>query len=135
MVGSRRDYVDSAPRHASLHLTPHETRETSLMTPLRWTLRAAAAVLALVLLPLATAASAQGVTTGAISGTVTNEQGIGLGDVQIQVVNRGTGFTAGAMTRSNGNYTVPGLEVGSNYTVTARRLGFRPMTHENITVT
>jgi outer membrane receptor protein involved in Fe transport len=104
------------------------------MTLPRRTLRLALAALALVLPPLATDATAQGVTTGAITGTVTTEQGTPLDAVQIQVVNRGTGFTAGGMTRSNGIFTIHGLEVGGNYAVTARRLGFRPQTRENVTV-
>jgi hypothetical protein len=104
------------------------------MTSPRWTLRLAAAALALVLPPLATHATAQGVTTGAVTGTVSNEQGTPLDAVQIQVVNRSTGFTTSAMTRSNGVFTVHGLEVGGNYAVTARRLGFRPQTRENVTI-
>ncbi|MFN2567661.1 MAG: TonB-dependent receptor domain-containing protein [Gemmatimonadaceae bacterium] len=95
--------------------------------PRRRTLRLAlAAALALVLPPLATNADAQGVTTGAITGTVTTEQGQPLEGAQIQIVSRATGFTSGAMTRANGVYYVQGLEVGGPYTVRARRIGYEP---------
>jgi outer membrane receptor protein involved in Fe transport len=96
------------------------------MTLPRRTLRLVLAALALVLPPLATGAAAQGVTTGAITGTVTNEQGQPLEGAQIQIVNRATGFSSGAVTRANGVYYVQGLEVGGPYTVRARRIGYEP---------
>ena len=100
------------------------------------TLRWMPALVAGALLTVATPAAgrAQGVTTGAVSGIVTTEQGQPLDAVQVQVVNRSTGYTSSVMTRATGNFTVPGLEVGGNYAVTARRIGYRPQTHENVTV-
>lgn len=77
---------------------------------------------------------AQGVTTGAIGGTVTDTAGTPLGAVQIQIVNRQTGFSTGTITRENGRYLVQGLEVGGPYAVTARRIGFTPRTVDTITV-
>ncbi|MGH7650793.1 MAG: carboxypeptidase regulatory-like domain-containing protein [Gemmatimonadaceae bacterium] len=73
---------------------------------------------------LAASASAQGVTTGAISGTVTNEQGQGVEAAQVQVLNNSTGARAGTVTRSDGRYYVQGLEVGGPYTISVRRIGF-----------
>lgn len=70
---------------------------------------------------------AQGVTTGAISGTVTDEKGTGIDAVQVQAVNRATGFASGVLTKPDGRYTIAGLEVGQ-YAVTARRIGFQPLT-------
>src|SRR3977135_2181778 len=69
---------------------------------------------------------AQGVTTGAISGTITNDGGIGLDAVQVQVVNRSTGFSSGLLSKATGRYTIPGLEPGT-YTITVRRIGFQPI--------
>lgn len=74
----------------------------------------------------ATRALAQGVTTGAVSGTVTDQAGAPLQGVQIQVRNNATGTSANGTTRENGQFIVQGLEVGSGYTVTARRIGFAP---------
>jgi hypothetical protein len=98
----------------------------------RWTLRAAAimAVICGGAAPLA----AQGVTTGAISGTVTNEQGKAMEGAQVQVTNRSTGARAGAMTRTDGRYSVQNLDVGGPYTVTVRHIGYAPVDSNNITV-
>jgi carboxypeptidase family protein/TonB-dependent receptor-like protein len=77
---------------------------------------------------------AQAVTTGSVSGTVTSNQGQLLQGAQVQVVNRSTGFSAGVTTGPSGRYTIAGLEVGSNYGVTVRSLGYEPQTRENIPI-
>ena len=46
-----------------------------------------------------TALSAQGVTTGAIAGTVTDPQGAPMAGAQVQIVNRSTGFRTGNRAR------------------------------------
>jgi outer membrane receptor for ferrienterochelin and colicin len=79
-------------------------------------------------------ARAQGITTGAISGTVTGSGGVPVEGAQVQISNRSTGFTAGAITRVGGTYYVQGLEVGGPYSVSVRRIGFEPQTRDNITV-
>ncbi|GAC1480452.1 MAG: TonB-dependent receptor [Gemmatimonadaceae bacterium] len=78
-------------------------------------------------------AHAQGVTTGAVAGTVTDQNGNPVAAAQVQAVNAGTGYASGVSTRSDGRYTVPGLEVGG-YTLTVRRNGFQPQTRA-VTVT
>jgi predicted oxidoreductase len=45
---------------------------------------------------------AQGVTTGGISGRVLDPGGQPLDAVQIQIVNRATGFTSGSTSREGG---------------------------------
>ncbi len=80
----------------------------------------------------APAATAQGVTTAAVSGRIVSQDGQPLGDVQIQVVNQATGATAGALSRSDGRYSVQGLEVGGPYAVTARRVGYAPQSADPI---
>jgi len=98
----------------------------------RWIVRAAA----LLALPIGAASlAAQGLTTGAISGTVSNEQGQGLAGVQVQITNRSTGYSSAAMTRDNGFYYVQGLAVGGPYTVRVRRLGFEPQERTGVQVT
>ncbi len=77
---------------------------------------------------------AQAVTTGSVSGTVTSDQGQPLQGVQVQVVNRNTGFSAGVTTGPSGRYTIAGLEVGSNYGLTVRSIGYEPQTRENIPI-
>jgi len=68
--------------------------------------------------------AAQGVTTGAISGTVTGPQGEPVAGAQVQITNSSTGYSNAATTRSNGVYFVQGLEVGGPYKVRVRRIGF-----------
>ena len=74
------------------------------------------------------------VTTGTISGTVTGDQGQPLEDAQIQVVNPATGLTRGVRSTAAGRYSVPGLEVGSGYNVTIRRIGYTAQTRQGVTV-
>lgn len=77
-----------------------------------------------VVLP-ATGPLAAQVTTGTLTGIVTTSQNQPVSRAQIQVVSRSTGFASGVLTRSNGRYTIPGLEVGQ-YTLTVRRIGYAP---------
>ena len=80
-------------------------------------------------------ANAQGVTTGALTGIVTTGQGQPVEAAQIQVTNVSTGFSVSVTTSSAGRYHVPGLESGPNYRVSARRIGFRPLVKNNVTIT
>ncbi|HUX35109.1 MAG TPA: carboxypeptidase regulatory-like domain-containing protein [Gemmatimonadaceae bacterium] len=98
----------------------------------RWTLRGLLAVALACAAPAALAA--QGVTTGAIAGTITNDQHQPVEGAQVQVTNRTTGFASRVTTRADGRYTVPGLDVGSNFSVTVRRIGFQPQTRNNVVV-
>jgi hypothetical protein len=79
--------------------------------------------------------SAQGVTTGAIAGKVTDPQGQAVVQAGVQITHRGTGYTTTVRTRDNGQYLVQGLEVGGPYTVTIRAIGFEPFIRENVDVT
>lgn len=73
---------------------------------------------------------AQGVTTGAIGGRITDEQGAGVPGVQVTATNRANGFATSVSSRADGRYLIPNLEVGT-YTVQVRRVGFDPVTREN----
>ena len=77
---------------------------------------------------------AQGVTSGAISGTVTDPSGAPIEGAQVQVRNTRTGASAGGITRGNGQYSVQGIEPDAGYSVTVRRIGFEPITRDNRTV-
>lgn len=95
-----------------------------------WRFLLCPALVAVWLAVLVPKVAAQGVTTGAIAGRVTDENGNPLADVQIRVRNKSTGFTAGVLTRADGRYIVPNLETGL-YEVTARRIGYEPVTRDN----
>jgi hypothetical protein len=96
----------------------------------RWITTAAAVVVT-----LGAASVRAQVTTGSIGGRVVGPQGEPLDGVQMQIVNASTGFTTGVQTRTDGRYLIQGLEVGTNYRVTARRIGFAPQTIQPVRVT
>jgi len=81
---------------------------------------------------VATDANAQGITTGGITGFVTDSAGNPLENVQLSITNRTTGVTANATSRAAGRYSLSSLEVGGPYTLEARRIGFAPYTKSNI---
>ncbi|MEO7102117.1 MAG: carboxypeptidase regulatory-like domain-containing protein, partial [Gemmatimonadaceae bacterium] len=78
--------------------------------------------------------NAQNVTTGSISGVVTDQSSAPVLSAQIQVTNTQTGVVVNATTREGGRYSVQGLEVGGPYTVSVRRIGFTPVTRTAILV-
>jgi len=80
-------------------------------------------------------ASGQNVTTGSISGVVTDESGAPVPSAQVSITNTQTGITVNATARDAGRYSAAGLEVGGPYTVSVRRIGFAPITRTGINVT
>ncbi len=103
---------------------------------MRWIVGSGRALVAAALFTMlgAGVARAQGVTTGAITGRVTDPQGQPVAEAAVQVTNRGTGFTTSVRTRSNGQYLVQGLEVGGPYTVAIRAIGFQPFSRDRVEV-
>ena len=78
---------------------------------------------------------AQGSTTGAIGGLVTDAEGRPLEGVQVRVVDRASGYAVAGVTRANGRYVIPGLDVNGDYTVSLRRVGLTPFERANVRVT
>ncbi|HTI04124.1 MAG TPA: carboxypeptidase regulatory-like domain-containing protein [Gemmatimonadales bacterium] len=103
---------------------------------MRWIVGSSRAVMAAAVLAMLPGGVllAQGVTTGAIGGKVTDDKGQPVAEASVQVTNRGTGFTTQTRSRANGQYLVQGLETGGPYTVAIRVIGYRPYTHEGVTV-
>lgn len=81
-----------------------------------------------------TVLAAQGITTGAIGGLVTNEQGQPVADAQVHITNPVTGYQTTVNTRDNGRYFAQGLEVGGGYRVSVRRIGFGLSTRTDLYV-
>ena len=82
----------------------------------------------------ATSLSAQ-VTTGALAGRVTAQQGgRGVAGVRIRALHVPSGTAYQAISRADGSYTVPGMRVGGPYTVTANTIGFAPQTRNDILI-
>ena len=69
---------------------------------------------------------AQGVTTGALSGTVTDADGAVLPGVTVEAVHVPTGTRYVAVTDAQGRYRILNARVGGPYTVTAQLEGFKP---------
>ena len=95
----------------------------------------AAICLLLCTLAVSPRAVAQGPTTAAIAGHITDELGHGLPGVAVVVINRATGTPMRSTSRAEGRYVVAGLEVGGPYSVTARRIGLRSKTQTGFYLT
>ena len=100
--------------------------------------------LALVALALAccgptASAFAQGVTTGALNGIVTNEQQQPIQGANVIAIHLPSGTSYETATRADGRFTIPGMRVGGPYSVTVAYTGttgtaFEPQTQEDVTV-
>jgi hypothetical protein len=99
-----------------------------------WMRRLAAASAFLLLALVPGSVFAQGVTTGAITGRVTDSTGQPLVAAEVQIVNRSTGFSTSAVTRANGLFLVQGLEVGGPYTVRIRGVGYQDFVRDDVFV-
>lgn len=118
--GMRR--ARSAERSATdAHLAiPHGPPYLSVMRFL-----ALASALLLSLSPLASPAFAQGLTTGAVRGSVRSAEGQDLDGGTVRVINTATGFVVQAQV-VRGRFLVQGLDPGGPYLIEVRQIGFVP---------
>ena len=101
--------------------------------------RAVALVLGCVLLFGASAsASAQGVTTGILNGTVIDGSGKPAEGASVIAIHLPSGTSYEATTRADGRFSIPGMRVGGPYSVTVTYMGaglaFEPSTQEDVMV-
>lgn len=87
-----------------------------------------------VFLGMATSVFAQGVTTAAINGTVTDKDGNPLLGANVVAVHKPSGTIYGTSTRTNGEYTLPNLRVGGPYTLTVTFVGYQKQEVTDITL-
>ncbi len=92
------------------------------------------AALTLLLLAAAPAAHAQGVTTSALNGTVTDNQGVSLPGVNVIAVHQPSGTRYGVATRSDGRYNLRNLRVGGPYTIQFSYIGFQSYEETGVTL-
>ncbi len=92
---------------------------------------AVVAVTALFLL-LPELALGQGVTTAAISGRVTDQQGEPLPGANVVALHVETGTLYGSSVRPGGAYNIPNMRVGGPYTVTVSFVGFTEQVESNV---
>ncbi|RVQ66468.1 TonB-dependent receptor [Croceicoccus ponticola] len=90
-----------------------------------------AGVFASVALP--TVASAQDVTAGSLSGTVTDDSGNPVSGAAISVESSERGFSRTTTTNANGNFSLSQLPIG-NYAVTITAPGYQTTRSENVGV-
>jgi hypothetical protein len=99
--------------------------------------RGALILLALLVLPV-TGAFAQGVTTGALTGVVTDSQMRPVAGASVLAIHEPSGTTYEGTTRADGRFQIPGMRVGGPYTVTVNFVGtgtaFEPQTVQDVTV-
>ena len=79
-----------------------------------------------------TYAAAQGGTTAAITGIVSDRHGQSIAAAEIEVVNRATGFMSRVRSREDGRYNISGLEVGGPYSIVARHVGHQMRERGNV---
>src|SRR5712671_267567 len=93
----------------------------------------AAAAVSMLAIP---AAVAQGVTTGAIAGIVSDSTGGGpLEAARVVAVHGPSGTTYAAVTRTDGRFTISGMRVGGPYRVTVTVVGHRRELQDQIHLT
>src|SRR5262245_32201758 len=104
---------------------------------LRWT--AVALIAAVALGGHAVPAAAQGVTTGAVAGVVTDDQQRPVAGASVIAIHEPSGSTYETTTRADGRFSIPGMRVGGPYTVTVAFTGagtaaFEPFTQSDVQV-
>ncbi len=102
------------------------------MKRLVWLVSVLAAVA--VLVPVR-AATAQGVTTAAVAGVVTDSSGAPLEGARVVAVHGPSGTTYSAVTRADGRFTIPGMRVGGPYRVSVAVVGHRREVQDQINLT
>ncbi len=80
-------------------------------------------------------AYAQGVTSGSITGVVSDPQKQPVPGATVLAVHEPSGTKYEAATRADGRFSIPGMRVGGPYTVTVSLTGFQPQTTKGVFVT
>jgi hypothetical protein len=104
---------------------------------MRWIVRMSCVLAAAALLSGAVTGriEAQGVTTAAITGTVTDSAGARLDGARVVATHSPSGTTYTAVTRADGRFTIPGMRVGGPYRVSASLVGYRQEIQDGINLT
>jgi hypothetical protein len=96
-------------------------------------LRLSRAILAAALLLVAcTIVHAQGVTTSAINGLVTDETGAPLQGAVVRAVHTPSGTAYTALVRTGGAYTISNMRIGGPYSVTIELIGYATETRNDV---
>ena len=83
---------------------------------------------------LSLTASAQGTTTGALKGAITDASNAALIGATVTAVHQPTGTFYGTATELNGNFQINNVKVGGPYKVEISYTGYQTVVYEGITV-
>ena len=75
---------------------------------------------------------AQGVTTSALQGVVTDQTGSPLALANVVAEHQPSGTQYRAVVRPGGAYNIPNMRVGGPYRVSVSAIGFQPLAEENV---
>jgi hypothetical protein len=89
-------------------------------------------VLVFVMLSFPLTLLAQGITTAAINGVVTDKDGKPLQGATIQALHNPSGAAYGNTTREDGRYNLQNLRVGGPYTIKVSYVGFAPQIKKDV---
>jgi hypothetical protein len=81
----------------------------------------------------AAAANAQ-ITTSVVSGKVVDQKGVTMPGVTVSVINNSTGTRYGSQTNADGRYTIPNVNPGGPYTISATFVGFKKDERTDVTL-
>ncbi|HEU4879623.1 MAG TPA: carboxypeptidase regulatory-like domain-containing protein [Gemmatimonadaceae bacterium] len=79
-------------------------------------------------------ATSQGVTTSALTGTVTNAEGQPIQGATVTATHLPSGTEYRATVTSSGRYNLPNLRVGGPYRIRATSIGYEPRTEDDVTL-
>ena len=91
--------------------------------------------LLLLLLFSAQAGRAQGITTAAMNGVITDKTGAGLPGATVVAVHTPTGTQYGVATNSDGRFNIQNMRVGGPYTVRITFVGYQDVVRDDIMLT
>ncbi|RAJ81779.1 carboxypeptidase family protein [Chitinophaga dinghuensis] len=74
------------------------------------------------------------VTTSSVTGRIKDDKGEGLIGATVKATHIPSGTVYGTVTRTDGNYTIPGMRIGGPYKVEISFIGFTSVTLEGISL-
>ncbi|WP_448702935.1 carboxypeptidase regulatory-like domain-containing protein [Mucilaginibacter sp. AW1-3] len=86
------------------------------------------------ILAIAGVANAQ-ITSATISGKIVDQKGAAMPGVSVYVTNNSTGTHYGAQSNTDGRYSIPNVNPGGPYSITASFIGFKKEERTDITIT
>jgi hypothetical protein len=88
----------------------------------------------IILTLLITVAAKAQITTAVISGKVVDAKGVTMPGVTVSVLNNSTGTRYGSQTNADGRYTIPNINPGGPYTLSATFVGYKKDEHTDVTL-